>query len=194
MINLYPIVNIAENGKLDEHLVDVCLRINAEYLQIRMKNSTGEEILDVVKGVVKKRNLAGSGTKIIVNDNLEVALVSKADGVHLGQDDINAEMVKKEYPDLIVGLSTHDYEQIRQANRMNIDYIGFGPVFKTTTKNTRDRLVLDKVHEAVKLSVHPVVFIGGINVDNVDMLPKGKKIYIASVSGLEKLAGVFNAQ
>jgi len=194
MFNLYPIVNIDKNGALDTGLVDLCFKKNMDFLQIRMKNSSDDEMLKVVLEILKRRDATGAKTKIIVNDNVKVALESGADGVHLGQDDGDAQKVKKENPNLVVGLSTHDLKQIGQANSMDLDYIGFGPVFETTTKDTKDGTVLNMVHQAAKLSVHPIVFIGGIKIDNIDMLPKGEKIFVASVSGLEKLAGVFNVQ
>ena len=194
MFNLYAIVNINKNGIVDVELVDACFKKDMEFLQIRMKNSSDDELFKVVLEILRRRNSSGARTKIIVNDNVKVAIESGADGVHLGQDDGDPQKVKKENPQLVVGLSTHDLSQIEKANNMDLDYIGFGPVFETTTKDTRDRTVFNIVPQAVDLSVHPIVFIGGINIDNIDNLPKGEKIFAASVSGLEKLAGVFNVQ
>jgi len=189
MINIYPIINIDEGNDFDDSLVDLCLKNNAAFLQVRMKNASFKHVVDVTKKILEKRDQCGSSTKVIVNDNVEAAIESGADGIHLGQDDNDAQKVKSENPNLIVGLSTHDLEQIEDANSMSIDYIGFGPVFETKTKDTKDKTVLNITKEAAKLSVHPLVFIGGINIDNIDLLPKGDKIYIASVSGLTRLMG-----
>lgn len=192
MVNLYAIVNIGKNKVLDVNLVDLCFKKKLDFLQIRMKNSSDDELLKVVVEVLRRRDASGATTRIIVNDNVKVAVASGADGAHLGQGDSDPQKVKKENPQLVVGLSTHDLVQIERANSMDLDYIGFGPVFETTTKDTSDRTVLDLVYRAADLSVHPIVFIGGINIDNVDMLPKGDKIFAASVSGLKKLAGGLN--
>jgi len=194
MFNLYAIINIDKNETFDTELLDLCLKKNMGFLQIRMKNSSDNELFKVVQQILRRRDDSGARTKIIVNDNVKVAIDSGADGVHLGQDDGDTQKVKTENPHLMVGLSTHDFKQIEKANSMDLDYIGFGPVFETTTKDTRDGKVFNIVHKAVKLSSHPIVFIGGINIDNIDMLPKGEKIFAAAVSGLEKLAGVFNVQ
>ena len=190
MFNLYPIVNINKNGSPDMGLIELCLKNNVDFLQIRMKNSEEESIVRVTEDIIKKRNELCVSTKIIVNDNVDAAVKAGADGVHVGQDDTDPDEIKKKYPDLIVGLSTHDLYQVDAANDRNIDYIGFGPVFRTNTKETADRTVLEHVYEAAERSVYPVVFIGGITEDNIDMIPGGRKIYAASISGLRKLMGV----
>lgn len=190
MIKLYPIININSGEKPDTDMICKYLEMNTDYLQIRMKNSQDREILEITESIIDLRNSLKVKTKIIVNDNADVAFRANADGVHVGQEDADSETIKEKYPELIVGLSTHSISQVLSANKKNVDYIGFGPVFKTVTKDTGCKTVLENVYEAADLSVHPVVFIGGINVDNVDLIPKGERIYIASISGFKQLAGV----
>lgn len=194
MMKLYPIINVHRNEKPDQNIVVSYLKLNADFLQIRMKNAEDNEILLVALSIIEERDRLGSSTKIIVNDNAEVAFRAKADGVHVGQEDIDPNIIKEKYPELIVGLSTHDLSQVLSANTKNVDYIGFGPVFETVTKETGCKTVFEHVYEAAERSVHPVVFIGGINAGNIDMLPKGEKIYAASISALQELTGVVNAQ
>ena len=124
------------------------------------------------------------GVTFIVNDRLDLALAVEADGVHVGQDDLPVESIRKiAPPDFIVGLSTHNLEQVKEANRGALaDYIGFGPVYPTTTKENPDPVTgVGALCEAVKESKLPVVAIGGINPANVEPVLKCKPAGIAVV-------------
>jgi thiamine-phosphate pyrophosphorylase len=105
---------------------------------------------------------------LIVNDRVDIALACDADGVHLGQEDLPLAVGRKLMAAKLVGISTHDLEQAREAERNGADYIGFGPIFGTTTKDTGYAApgvdMLRKIRAAVKL---PIVAIGGINEQNV---------------------------
>ena len=190
--NIYPIININDTTvcttALNDSDLDFYLNFKPDFLQIRMNLATCNEVVNLTKRVIRRRNQLGLLTKIIVNNHLEAALEAGADGLHLGQDDTWAGTVISEHPNLIVGLSTHSLRQIEIANTMNLSYIGFGPVFSTITKVTDCEPVLSYAADAVKLSKHPVVFIGGINIKNVDLLPKGEKVYLASIAGLADFA------
>ena len=152
-----------------------------------MKDSPTGDIISTASEIIKIRDLYNPSTKIIVNDDLEATLLSKADGVHLGQEDMDLEKVKSKYSHLTVGWSTHTIEQIRKANAVDIDYIGFGPVFQTSTKKVTDAVVTDFVQQAAQISEHRIVFIGGINKNNIVFLPAGDKIYYALISGLNDI-------
>jgi len=110
----------------------------------------------------------GRGCKLIVNDRLDIALACGADGVHLGQDDLPLGPARKLMPDKIIGISTHSAEQAVEAERGGADYIGFGPMFGTATKDTgydaRGIDMLRAVRAAVKI---PIVAIGGIKEENI---------------------------
>ncbi|HEY3150518.1 MAG TPA: thiamine phosphate synthase, partial [Candidatus Binatia bacterium] len=97
-----------------------------------------------------------------------IALACHADGVHLGQEDLPLAVGRKLMAAKLVGISTHDIEQAQEAERNGADYIGFGPMFGTTTKDTgyapRGVDMLRKIRAAVKL---PIVAIGGISEQNV---------------------------
>jgi thiamine-phosphate pyrophosphorylase len=136
-------------------------------LQMREKSKSKEELLELglkLKALCKN-------IPFIVNDNPYLAAELNADGVHLGQEDF----VK--YPDVriimdkkIVGLSTHCLEEVKRANDLDVDYIAFGPIFKTKTKDYS--IGASAVEEVLNIAVKPVVFIGGINGDNIDSLTK----------------------
>jgi thiamine-phosphate pyrophosphorylase len=109
------------------------------------------------------------GALFIVNDRLDLALAAGADGLHVGQDDLPAPLARKLLgPAMLLGVSTHDLRQAQAAVAAGADYIGFGPMFGTPTKETgygpRGTAMLREVREAVQV---PIVAIGGITLANV---------------------------
>lgn len=119
----------------------------------------------------------------IVNDDIEIADIVKADGIHLGQDDIGIEYVREKYPNYIIGVSTHNKEQVKEAIEKNADYIGVGPIFETETKKILEPSMglkfLDWVEKNTEI---PFVAIGGINIKNIgEVFEKGGKT-IAMIS------------
>ncbi|MBI5141618.1 MAG: thiamine phosphate synthase [Nitrospirae bacterium] len=112
----------------------------------------------------------------IVNDRVDIAIASGADGVHLGQDDLPLALARKVCgARFIIGISTHTIDQALEAERGGADYIGFGPIFGTSTKDTgyapRGLGMLAEVRAAVKI---PVAAIGGITTNNAgDVLRAG---------------------
>jgi thiamine-phosphate pyrophosphorylase len=108
------------------------------------------------------------GCRLIINDRVDIALACGADGVHLGQEDMPLHAARKLMGDKIIGISTHDVAQAKEAEHGGADYIGFGPMFGTTTKSTgytaRGPDMLRQVRGAVKI---PIVAIGGITENNV---------------------------
>lgn len=180
-------MNIEPGSKLDEQLFRKCLAVFPKYIQLRMKGGSDELIAKTASVMVSIRNSTGSSSKIIVNDSLEAAVLSGADGVHFGQDDMSPLKARALYPGLVTGWSTHTIEQIVKANSMDIDYIGFGPVFPTATKRMADAVVTELAERAAEVSAHEIVFIGGINRNNIEFLPAGDKIFYALISGLDEM-------
>lgn len=109
-----------------------------------------------------------AGGTFIVNDRADVALLSGANGVHLGQDDLPVELARRVLTaGQRVGLSTHTRAQFEQAQASSADYIAFGPIFPTTTKARPDPVVgLERLREMRRLTRKPLVAIGGITLDN----------------------------
>lgn len=112
-----------------------------------------------------KALLGPLGVPLIINDRVDVALASDADGVHIGQSDMPYAIARRLLgPDRIIGLSVENMDQVAQANALDVDYIGVSPVFATPTKTDTARpFGLEGLREAVKLSHHPTVAIGGMN-------------------------------
>ncbi|MEW6584387.1 MAG: thiamine phosphate synthase [Nitrospirota bacterium] len=108
------------------------------------------------------------GTVLIVNDHADIALAVEADGVHLGQDDLPLDEARKIMGRKIIGISTHTLKQARESEQGGADYIGFGPIFHTETKDAGEPRGLDMLREIKKEIRIPVVAIGGITLDNVE--------------------------
>jgi thiamine-phosphate pyrophosphorylase len=140
----------------------------ARVLQVRLKPATTREILAVAR--MARRVTRAHGALLVVNDRLDVALAVEADAVHLGQEDLPLAAARaalgSRASTMMIGLSTHDLAQVREAVRGGADYIGFGPVFATATKANPDPVVgLDGLAAAVAAaSGVPVVAIGGVTV------------------------------
>jgi len=141
----------------------------AKIIQLRAKSMSSQNFIQLAK---KSRDLTLSfECKLIVNDRIDVALGSAADGVHLGQEDLPLEIGRKLLGEKIVGVSTHSLEQAKEAEANGADYIGFGPIFSTATKNTgytaRGLEMLARIRAAVAL---PIVAIGGITEANIQQV------------------------
>jgi thiamine-phosphate pyrophosphorylase len=146
-----------------------------DILQMREKHKSPEELLRL--GHILASLCKDNGVTFIVNDDPLLARELEADGVHLGQEDL------QQYPvntvrkligrNKIIGLSTHSPEQFRRACLLDVDYVAFGPVFPTRTKNYH--IGTDDVAEILQTALKPVVLIGGINTNNLDaLLAKGE--------------------
>ena len=103
-------------------------------IQLRAKAMSSRDFLHLAQ---KARELTTRyDCKLIVNDRIDIALGSAADGVHLGQQDLPLQVGRKLLGDRLIGISTHSLEQAKEAEANGADYIGFGPIFGTATKNT----------------------------------------------------------
>ena len=138
----------------------------ARVLQVRIKPAAGAvdtgELVRIAR--MARRICDDAGAALIVNDRVDVALAVDADGVHLGQTDLPIEDARRIAPDLWIGVSTHNLDQVRAACKAGADYLGFGPVFATTTKANPDPVQgLEGLVAAVAAATgRPVVAIGGI--------------------------------
>ena len=150
-----------------EKLAETAVGCGVRVIQLRMKHARRDDILDAARAV--RRITEGSDTLFIVNDDPEIACEARADGVHVGQDDMPPSDIRRLYPALkYVGLSTHSPAQVIAANKEPVDYIGVGPVYATPTKDIPDpTLGLETMSEMISLSDRPAVAIGGINSDNI---------------------------
>ena len=141
----------------------------AKLLQLRVKTLAPSDFFDLARRA--RTETRSYGCKLIINDRVDIALACDADGVHLGQEDLPLAVGRKLVGDKIIGISTHDLDQAREAEKNGADYIGFGPMFGTSTKDTgysaRGVEMLRQIHAGVKL---PIVAIGGITENNVSQV------------------------
>ena len=160
---LYAIADSSFSNPVDlaKALFDGGVRL----IQIRNKTGGTGELLDQVDRIL---SLAASDARVIVNDRADVARISGAAGVHLGQTDLPAAAARAIVgPGPIVGLSTHNMDQALEADKLPVDYIAVGPVFPTSTKLNADPVVgLDGLAAICRVIHKPVVAIGGIQLEN----------------------------
>ncbi|MCD6386098.1 thiamine phosphate synthase, partial [Candidatus Sumerlaeota bacterium] len=166
-------------------IVRAVLLGGARIIQLRDKETPFEELVKVGKKI--KNLCAEFNATLIVNDNPYLAREIDADGVHLGQTDMPVDIAREIIgKDKIIGLSTHNYKQITQAMMMDeVDYIGIGPIFPTSTKKSEYPPVGLKILRWAAENCHlPFVAIGGINKENIaQVLATGTKL-IAVVSAV----------
>lgn len=156
-------------GRSNYFCVEEMIRGGIKIIQYRAKNKDTREKVKEAKEIRElcKKN----GVLFIVNDNIDIALLVDADGVHVGQEDMHPDDVRKLLGnDKIIGLSTHSPEQGMAAfKNLNVDYIGVGPIFPTTTKDTVP-VGIEYLEYAVNNLHLPFVAIGGIKAHNIDTI------------------------
>ncbi|MDE3178957.1 MAG: thiamine phosphate synthase [Acidobacteriota bacterium] len=162
---MYAIVDAAQTASPADVTASL-LAAGVRLIQYRDKSSSSRQVYEMSRKMAGEIALAG-GT-FIVNDRADVALAAGAHGVHVGQADLPARLVRQFFPpDKIVGVSTHSIAQVAAADREPVDYIAFGPVFQTQSKANPDPQVgLEGLAEARKATRKPLVAIGGITLDN----------------------------
>ena len=150
-----------------ERIAEICVRLGVKMLQLREKYLADRELLSLAK---RLRSITrGTQTNFVVNDRPDIALLAEADFLHLGQDDLPVEEARKIVGNMKIGLSTHSLEQAKAALEKNPDYIGFGPVYTTPTKEKPDPVVgTDNLRKVLQFAHVPVVAIGGLFPENVE--------------------------
>jgi len=134
--------------------------------QLRDKRASSRQIFAEASELASA--LAPLDARLILNDRPDIAAIVRAGGVHVGQEDLSVEAARRICgPQCWVGVSTHDLQQLREADGTSADYIAVGPVFPTATKENPDPVVgIDFLREARKLTRKPLVAIGGITVES----------------------------
>jgi thiamine-phosphate pyrophosphorylase len=152
-------------------------------IQYRNKNGNARQMLEQAQEL--KRRLPGS-VRLIMNDRADLCLAAEFDGVHVGQEDLSPQGARKVIGDrLCLGVSTHNAEQITEADKTSADYIAIGPVFSTASKVNPDPVVgLDGIRKARVLTQKPLVAIGGINRANCRSVIEAGADSVAVISDL----------
>jgi thiamine-phosphate pyrophosphorylase len=188
---LYAILDVGTVNRIakGEDVLGSLLRLAAEWadagvelIQYRNKQGTAQEMLRHARELKR----IGPSVRWIMNDRVDLCLEARFDGVHLGQEDLAAESARRLLGSgAVVGLSTHNDEQVRQADGAPVDYIAIGPVFPTQSKENPDAVVgLEGVKRARGLTSKPLVAIGGITRKNFAEVLEAGANSVALISDL----------
>lgn len=185
MKGFYAVVDAA-----DERLVASLIEGGASVVQLRMKKASSVELVDAARAV---RGWTRGRVPFVVNDRLDVALLVGADGVHLGQDDLPVAAARGR--GLLVGVSTHDLAQVRAAVAAGADYLGFGPVYETTTKENPDPVQgVGELAKAVAAAQGvPVVAIGGVTPERAPEIAAAGAAAACAISSVNRAPDVVAA-
>lgn len=171
------------NGDTLYHQVEESLKGGVTMLQLREKELSYEEFKK--EALQMKELCAKYKVPLIINDNVELAKEIDADGVHVGQSDLEAGNVRALLgPDKIIGVTAKTVEQAQKAQAAGADYLGSGAVFGTTTKKDAKPMDISLLKEIVASVSIPVVAIGGIDESNAEKLTGTGIAGIAVVSGI----------
>jgi thiamine-phosphate pyrophosphorylase len=166
--------------------IEDVLRGGATSIQLRLKESSTKEMIEVGRKIRKlTRNY---GALYFVDDRLDVALATDADGVQLGPDDMPIAIAREMAPNLIIGGSVYSLEEAVRAESEGADFLGAGSVFASPTKTDARVIGLNGLREIVKNVKIPVVAIGGINTSNAEAVLK------TGVAGIAVISAVMGAE
>jgi thiamine-phosphate pyrophosphorylase len=165
----------------------------ASLFQYRNKTASMQEAY--VEALALRQAAAKAGVLFIVNDRCDLALAVDADGVHLGQGDLPLDLARKVMgPDKLIGISTHNSDQVREATTGKPDYLGFGPIFKPGSKQDHDPVVgLEGLRAIRRLSSLPVFAIGGIQIDQAGEVMRAGANGVAVISAILKAPDISHA-
>ena len=153
-------------------------------LQYRNKAASARQLLESSRALAQL--LIPQGVSFFVNDRPDVAYLAGASGVHVGQEDLDAQAARRVMgPDKLVGVSTHNLEQFERAAASSADYIAVGPIFSTSSKANPDPVVgLDFLRRVRALTDKPMVAIGGITVERASQAIEAGADSVAVMSGI----------
>ncbi|MBO5153084.1 MAG: thiamine phosphate synthase [Eubacterium sp.] len=181
---LYAVTDRAWVGRetLYEQVEDA-LKSGVTIIQLREKELDEKTFLQEAKQLAALCH--SYNVPLIINDNVQIALESGADGVHVGMEDAPVEQIRRQtLADFIIGATAKTVEQAQAAERAGADYLGVGAVFPSPTKQTAIRITNDQLKEICSSVSIPAVAIGGISLSNVDELSGGGMDGIAVVSAI----------
>jgi thiamine-phosphate pyrophosphorylase len=165
----------------------------ASIFQYRNKTASMKDAY--VEALALRQAAAKAGVLFIVNDRCDLALAVDADGVHLGQGDLPLDLARKVMgQDKLIGISTHNPDQVREATAGKPDYLGFGPIFKPGSKQDHDPVVgLEGLRAMRPLTSLPVFAIGGIQIDQVGEVTRFGANGVAVISAIIKAPDISHA-
>ena len=178
---LYAIIDASLVKTSELSFAEMMAESGVEILQYRSKHATSRQLFDICSVLARKwPRLAKNSSRFIVNDRPDIAALAGAGGAHVGQTDLGVEQAREIVgPQSWVGVSTHDLEQVVAADQTSADYVAFGPIFPTSTKEQPDPVVgLDLLAQVRRRTRKPLVAIGGIT------LERAEAVYLAGADSL----------
>lgn len=188
MLLLYAVTDRTWTGKQTlEQQVEAAVKAGVTMVQLREKEL---DYQDFLKEAVKMRELTRNyKVPLIINDNFEIALACDADGVHVGQSDLEAKQARALLgKDKILGVTAKTVEQARLAEKNGADYLGVGAVFGSSTKKDAVPMTVERLGEIARAVSIPIVAIGGISEENVMRLEG------SGIAGIAVVSGIFAAE
>lgn len=184
--SIYPIIDL---DTADEAVrrAQAVLDGGAKIVQLRAKSASDQLFLDVARVVRDRTHRAGA--QFVINDRADIAALARADAVHLGQTDLPPEDVRKWLPESIgIGWSCHSLDDVKRALEVDLAYIGYGPVFPTSSKQNPDPVVgLAGLTAARELAPKlPIVAIGGITFDRLPGVAQAGANSAAMISAIAR--------
>ena len=183
-VTIYPVsCEPLANGRTDIEWLEAVLAGGAKIVQLRDKHSSDRDFYQ--KALIFRKKTLAAGALFIVNNRFDIALLAKADGLHLGNSDLPAEEIRKMAPGLIIGVSCNSPEQAASAEKRGASYFNIGPLFKTATKKKLTPFLgLDAIETFVSLCDLPFTVMGGIKLNHVRELVARGAHRIAVVTAL----------
>jgi thiamine-phosphate pyrophosphorylase len=182
---LYAIIDpLQTNGRSSLAVAAELLAAGVRLIQLRDKHASSGELYSSAEQIAQIVRTAGG--IFIINDRADVTRAMDGDGVHVGQDDLPVDSARNLLgQDKIIGYSTHVMDQVREADLTSADYIAFGPIFPTGSKENPDAVVgLEGLREARKLTRKPLVAIGGITLENASSVIEAGADSVAVIRAL----------
>ena len=187
---LYAILNVGllpDSGALYT-VAEQLISSGVSLIQYRSKSGDARVMLEQARELhrLTRARVPAPHVRLIMNDRADLCLAADFDGVHVGQDDLMPESVRKIIgPNRLLGISTHNLEQLQEADQMSADYLAIGPVFSTSSKVNPDPVVgLEGVRHARSLTRKPLVAIGGIARANAASVIEAGADSVAVISDL----------
>jgi thiamine-phosphate pyrophosphorylase len=185
LLKVYFIAGSTNCLKPPEKVLTEAIEGGVTLFQFREKGEgrlQGDEKLELGKKL--QRICKENGIPFIVNDDIDLAIELDADGVHIGQEDEDAAMVRKRIGDKILGVSVHNLEEAEKARNAGADYFGVGPIFPTQTKTDARAVQGTVLIEELRDYNIPIVGIGGINAENADVVLKAGAAGVSVITAI----------
>jgi thiamine-phosphate pyrophosphorylase len=189
-IDIYPVTcQELSEGRTNMEVLAAVLAGGAKIIQLREKHWSKKKIYDLA--IEFRKRIRSYDALLIINDHVDVALASGADGVHLGQEDLPVEAARKLASELIIGASSHSLKEALKAEKDGADYVNIGPIFLTKTKAEADHFLgPEAILEIAPQLTVPFTTMGGITLDNIHSVLKAGARRVAMITGITRAADI----